>query len=167
MVSIHIRITEKSISNFESNPIGYQTKQTVEEPKTARSLLDSRVKDSTNSSLYGKTGSDGAHQHTFLRSNIENSTFHHPPGADGPPFSPERETYGMLLFIQLLHSCLLRRGKGATCYRYSQALTYSILLSSIRQQRSSRDEWVLPDSKMAPELYKIVRPGAIFLFGIS
>ena len=109
MVSIHIRITEKSISNFESNPIGYQTKQTVEEPKTARSLLDSRVKDSTNSSLYGKTGSDGAHQHTFLRSNIENSTFHHPPGADGPPFSPERETYGMLLFIQLLHSCLLRR----------------------------------------------------------
>ena len=131
MVSIHIRITEKSISNFESNPIGYQTKQTVEEPKTSRSLLDSRVKDSTNSSLYGKTGSDGAHQHTFLRSNIENSTFHHPPGADGPPFSPERETYGMLLFIQLLHSCLLRRGKGATCYRYSQALTYSILLSTI------------------------------------
>ena len=37
----------------------------------------------------------------------------------------------MLLFIQLLHSCLLRRGKGATCYRYSQALTYSILLSTI------------------------------------
>ena len=123
IVSIHIRITEKSISNFESNPIGYQTKQTVEEPKTARSLLDSRVKDSTNSSLYGKTGSDGAHQHTFLRSNIENSTFHHPPGADGPPFSPERETYGMLLFIQLLHSCLLRRGSSSTCYRYSYTPT--------------------------------------------
>ena len=94
MVSIHIRITEKSISNFESNPIGYQTKQTVEEPKTARSLLDSRVKDSTNSSLYGKTGSDGAHQHTFLRSNIENSTFHQPQA--GPPLSPERETFRML-----------------------------------------------------------------------
>ena len=59
------------------------------------------------------------------------STFHHQPTAGGPPFSPERETYGMLLFIQLLHSCLLRRGKGATCYRYSQALTYSILLSTI------------------------------------
>ncbi len=96
MTSIHIRITEQSIANFDSNPIGYQTKQTVEEQKTARSLLDSRVKDSTNSSLYGKTGSDGAHQHTFLRSNIENSTFHHPPGADGPPFSPERETFCML-----------------------------------------------------------------------
>ena len=24
---------------------------------------------------------------------------------DGPPFSPERETYSMLLFVQLLHSC--------------------------------------------------------------
>ena len=56
MVSIHIGIIEKSLSNFDSNPIGYQTKQTVEEPKAARSLLDSRVKDSTNSSLYGKTG---------------------------------------------------------------------------------------------------------------
>ena len=86
---------------------------------------------------------------------------------DGPPLSPERETCCMLLFVQLSHSCLLSRGSSSTCYRYSYTLTYSILLSSIRQQRSSRDEWVLPDSKMAPELYKIVRPGAIFLFGIS
>ena len=37
---------------------------------------------------------------------------------------PERETYGMLLFIQLLLSCLLRRGKSATSYRDSQAPTY-------------------------------------------
>ena len=56
-------------------------------------------------------------------------------GADGPPLSPERETYGMLLFIQLLHSCLLRRGKSATCYRYSYTLTYRILLSPTSQQR--------------------------------
>ena len=133
MVSIHIRITEKSLSNFESNPIGYQTKQTVEEPKTARSLLDSRVKDSTNSSLYGKTGSDGAHQHTFLRSNIENSTFHQPQA--GPPLSPERETYGMLLFVQLSHSYLLHRGSSSTCYRYSYTPTYSILLSTTSQPR--------------------------------
>ena len=83
---------------------------------------------------------------------------------DGPPLSPERETCCMLLFVQLSHSCLLSRGSSSTCYRYSYTLTYSILLSSIRQQRSSRDEWVLPDSKMAPELYKIVRPGAIFFF---
>ena len=48
---------------------------------------------------------------------------------------PERETYGMLLFIQLLHSCLLRRGKSATCYRYSYTLTYRILLSPTSQQR--------------------------------
>ena len=59
------------------------------------------------------------------------STFHHQPTAGGPPFSPERETYSMLLFVQLLHSCLLHRGKSATCYRYSQALTYSNLLSTI------------------------------------
>ena len=52
-----------------------------------------------------------------------------------PPFSPEKKTYGMLLFVQLLHSCLLHRGKSATCYRYSQALTYSILLSTIRLRR--------------------------------
>ena len=45
--------------------------------------------------------------------------------------------------------------------------TYSILLSTIRQQKPSRDEWMLPDSKMAPELYKVVRPRAIFGFGIS
>ena len=33
---------------------------------------------------------------------------------------------------QLLHACSLLRGKSATCYRYSQALTYSNLLSTIR-----------------------------------
>ena len=73
-------------------------------------------------------------QHAFLYSNIVDSTFHHQPTAGGPPFSPERETYSMLLFVQLLHACLLHRGKSATCYRYSQALTYSILLSTIQQR---------------------------------
>ena len=99
--------------------------------------------------------SDGAHQHAFLHSNIVDSTFHHPPRVECLQILdiliygrrvcckagdwilctmigyriPERETYGMLLFIQLLHSCLLRRGKSATCYRYSYTLTYRILLS--------------------------------------
>ena len=48
---------------------------------------------------------------------------------------PERETYSMLLFVQISHSYLLRTGKSATCYRYSQALTYRILLSTTNQQR--------------------------------
>ncbi len=30
--------------------------------------------------------SDGAHQHAFLSSNIQHSTFHHQPKAGGPPF---------------------------------------------------------------------------------
>ena len=135
--------------------------------------------------------SDGAHQHAFLHSNIEDSTFPHQPKAGGPPFlsrtgnvlhasvnqlfsflpfnkvkevqhiivipsdshsgfyfppsaaqmvplSPERETYGIFLFIQLLHSCLLRRGKSATCYRYSYTLTYRILLSPTSQRLAVR-----------------------------
>ena len=69
----------------------------------------------------------------FHQIHIVDSTFHQPQA--GPPLSPERETYGMLLFIQLLHSCLLRRGKSATCYRYSYTLTYRILLSTTSQQR--------------------------------
>ena len=80
--------------------------------------------------------SDGAHQHAFLRSNIniENSTFHHPPGADGPPFSPERETYGMLLFIQLLHSCLLTKWKK--CNILSLFLQIHIVESTIPRRSS-------------------------------
>ena len=45
---------------------------------------------------------------------------------------------GMLPFIQLLHSCLLRRGKSATCYRYSYTLTYRILLSPTSQRLAVR-----------------------------
>ena len=48
----------------------------------------------------------------FLYSDIPHSTFPHQPKAGVPPFSPERETFCMLSF----------------------ALTYSILLSTIRQQ---------------------------------
>ena len=40
------------------------------------------------------------------------------------PFLSREGNFCMLLFIQLLHSCLLRRGKSATNYRDSQALTY-------------------------------------------
>ena len=75
--------------------------------------------------LRGKSATCYRYSQALTYSNLLSTIF------DGPPLSPERETYGMLLFIQLLHSCLLRRGKGATCYRYSQALTYSILLSTI------------------------------------
>ena len=88
--------------------------------------------DSANSLFYKKVRSNILSLFPWIH--IQHSTFHHQPKAGGPPFSPERETYGMLLFIQLLHSCLLRRGKSATCYRYSQALTYSILLSTIQQR---------------------------------
>ena len=38
------------------------------------------------------------HQHSFPGFDIQHSTFYHPPGADGPPLSPERETY-CTLFI--------------------------------------------------------------------
>ena len=69
----------------------------------------------------------------FLYSNIEDSTFHQPQA--GPPLSPERETYGMLLFVQLSHSYLLHRGSSSTCYRYSYTPTYSILLSTTSQPR--------------------------------
>ena len=89
--------------------------------------------DSANSLFYKKVRSNILSLFPWIY--IQHSTFHHQPKAGGPPFSPERETYGMLLFIQLLHSCLLRRGKSATCYRYSQALTYRVLLSTSRQQR--------------------------------
>ena len=42
--------------------------------------------------------SDGAHQHTFLSSNTQHSTFHHQPKAGGPPFSPEREIFRKLSY---------------------------------------------------------------------
>ena len=65
--------------------------------------------------------------------------FYFPPSAaQMVPLSPERETYGIFLFIQLLHSCLLRRGKSATCYRYSYTLTYRILLSPTSQRLAVR-----------------------------
>ena len=50
-------------------------------------------------------------QHAFLHSNIVESTFHHSLKRMVPPFSPERETFRMLLFVQISHSYLLRRGK--------------------------------------------------------
>ena len=56
--------------------------------------------------------SEGEHQHASLFPNIQHSTFHHQPRAGGPPLSPERETYSMLLFVQISHSYLLRRGKN-------------------------------------------------------
>ena len=97
---------------------------------------------------------------------FKQSGINYPPTSSVPLSFKKGASFLMLSFNQLSHSYPLHRGKGATCYRYSQSLTYSILLSTIRQQRPSRDEWVLPDSKTAPELYKVVRPGAIF-FGIS
>ena len=78
------------------------------------------------------------HLHAFPYPNIEDSTFHH------PPLSPKRETYGMLLFVQLSHSYLLHRGKSATCYRYCQALTYSILFSTFFHRRIFRLSWRFP-----------------------
>ena len=48
----------------------------------------------------GYQTSEEEHQHAFLCSNIQHSTFHHQPTAGGPPFSPERETCCMLPFLK-------------------------------------------------------------------
>ena len=114
--------------------------------------------DSANSFFYIKQ-KYCIHQHAFLCSNIQHSTFHQPQA--GPPLSPERETYGMLLFIQLLHSCLLRRGKSATCYRYSYTLTYRILLSPTSQRLAVR-----PFSPER-ETFCMLSLSATFSFGIK
>ena len=74
---------------------------------------------------------------------------------------PERETYGMLLFIQLLQSCLLRRGKSATCYHYSYTLTYRILLSPTSQRLAVR-----PFSPER-ETFCMLSLSATFSFGIK
>ena len=60
-----------------------------------------------------------------------------PPPANGwrSPFLSRTGNVLHASVNQLLHSCLLHRGKSATCYRHSQALTYSILLSTTSQQR--------------------------------
>ena len=57
---------------------------------------------------------------------------------------PERETCCMLLFVQLSHSYLLHRGKSATCYRYCQSLTYSILFPPFFHRRIFRLSWRFP-----------------------
>ena len=67
--------------------------------------------------LRGKSATCYRYSQALTYSNLLSTIF------DGPPLSPERETYGMLLFIQLLHSCLLRRGSSSTCYRYSYTPT--------------------------------------------
>ena len=41
-------------------------------------------------------------------------------------------------------------------------VTLSRTENCLNNYAAGRDEWVLPDSKMAPELYKVVRPGAIY-----
>ena len=62
--------------------------------------------------------------------------FYFPPfaKANGPPFSPERETYGMLLFVQLLHSCLLTKWKK--CNILSLFLQIHIVESTIPRRSS-------------------------------
>ena len=52
--------------------------------------------------------SDGAHQHAFLHSNIEDSTFHHPPGGGWSPSLSREGNVSHASVNQLLHSCPLQ-----------------------------------------------------------
>ena len=47
--------------------------------------------------------SDGAHQHAFLSSDIQHSTFHHQPKAGGPPFLSRT---GNVLHASHLQGCM-------------------------------------------------------------
>ena len=74
------------------------------------------------------------HQHAFLSPNIQHSTFHHPPGADGPPLSPERETCFILSVNQLSHAYFLTKWKK--CNIVSLFLQIHIVESTIPRRSS-------------------------------
>ena len=58
--------------------------------------------------------SDGAHQHAFLSSDIQHSTFHHQPKAGGPPFLSR--TGNVLHASHLQGFCILTFHKRTFCF---------------------------------------------------
>ena len=69
--------------------------------------------------------------YAFLYSNIEDSTFPHLINQMVRPFSPEREKFCMLPVNQLLHACLLTKGKK--CNMLSLFLLIHMVESTIHQ----------------------------------
>ena len=84
--------------------------------------------DSANSFFYIKQ-KYCIHQHAFLCSNIQHSTFHQPQA--GPPLSPERETCCMLSFCTPFPSCPFNIYENT--FHFTPAICKDCTVSRIRQ----------------------------------
>ena len=87
--------------------------------------------------------------HAFLRANIQELTFHHPPAKTGSGCRGCSGVKNTFTFLDCTQT--VRSGQNTFLFNFV----------------AGRNGWVIPSGKMPSGLYIAVRPEGIFLLGIS